>query len=100
MNKLRKIPLEPLITILQELYDSGADYIDISGENNVKGEEKKDIIKISIKPEYLMVIEEEDLTGDEDVYIDYTGANRDDVDIYTTKRDMTSLSYEDIDDLI
>ena len=53
MLKLRKIPLEPLIQILQDLYDSGADYIDISGEQNGEGESLKDIIQITVKPDYM-----------------------------------------------
>jgi hypothetical protein len=55
--KLRKIPLESLIEILQDLYESGADYIDISGKND---EKNRDIIHITIKEEYMFYNEEED----------------------------------------
>jgi hypothetical protein len=57
--KLRKIPLESLIEILQDLYESGADYIDISGKN---AEKNRDIIHITIKEEYMFYNEEEDVT--------------------------------------
>ena len=57
--KIRKIPLESLIEILQDLYESGADYIDISGKND---EKNRDIIHITIKEEYMFYNEEEDAT--------------------------------------
>ena len=107
--KLRKIPLGPLLEILQDLFDNGADFIDISGENNEEGEEKKDIIKITIKPEYLMVAEEEDdddeedyeMNENEEIHMDYTDAFKEDVDIYTKKeQNKRSLSDEDLNDLI
>ena len=50
---LRKIPLGPFIEILQSLYEEGADFIDLSGESNDVGENLKDSIKITVKPEYL-----------------------------------------------
>lgn len=59
--KLRKIPLESLLEILQQLYEDGADYIDISGEVNKDGSIERDVIKITVKPEYLMDDYEEDI---------------------------------------
>jgi len=68
--KLRKIPLQPLIEILQDLWEGGADFIDISGEQNEEGEDLKDRIQITVKPEYVLNDddEEEDNTplSDED----------------------------------
>jgi hypothetical protein len=68
--KLRKIPLEPLMQILQDLWEGGADFIDISGEQNEEGEDLKDRIQITVKPEYVLNDddEEEDNTplSDED----------------------------------
>ena len=52
MGPLRKIPLEMLIQILEDLYNGGADYVDISGETDIEGL-PKDTIKISVKPEYM-----------------------------------------------
>lgn len=44
--KILKIPLENFIEILNALYESGADYIDM--------EYKEDVINITVPPEYLM----------------------------------------------
>lgn len=52
MDQLRKIPLETLIHILQEIYDGGADYIDISGDMDDDGS-LRDTLKITVKPEYI-----------------------------------------------
>jgi hypothetical protein len=101
--KLRKIPLEPLLQILTDLFDSGADFIDISGENNAEGDELRDIIKITIKPEYMMdkddMIEEieMDYSGDYDEY-DNNITNNTHTQIHI--EDKRSLSDEDIDNLI
>ncbi len=49
MVELRKIPLEGFIEVLQDIFDKGADYIDIVGTPN----EDQDVISIVIKPEYM-----------------------------------------------
>lgn len=69
-----------LLQILQELYDGGADYVDISGETDAEGE-LRDTIKFTIKPEYLSELDEEEI---EDIIME---------------RDIP-LSDEDINDLI
>ena len=97
MLKLRKIPLEPLIQILQDLYDSGADYIDLSGEQNKEEDELKDIIQITVKPEYMTHTDNEDDDDDDieqEVELDFS----DDDDIPST--DRKSLSDDDINELI
>lgn len=91
MLKLRKIPLEPLIQILQDLYDSGADYIDLSGEQNDNGDTPKDIIQITVKPEYIIDNEESDEA--QDVELDFTEDNSPIVE-------KKSLSEDDLNDLI
>jgi hypothetical protein len=53
MLQLRKIPLQPLIEILQDLWDSGADFIDLAGEQGKEGAPLKDTIQITVKPEYM-----------------------------------------------
>lgn len=70
-----------LIQILQDLYDGGADYVDISGDNDVDGS-PRDTIKITVKPEYMSDVNE-DNEDNEDQEIKLTG-----------------LSDEDINDLI
>jgi hypothetical protein len=67
-----------LIQILQELYDGGADYVDISGDNDVDGN-PRDTIKLTVKPEYLSDFDDDN----EDQEIKLSG-----------------LSDEDINDLI
>ena len=58
IQPLRKIPLEMLIQILQELYDGGADYVDISWDTDKDGA-PRDTIKLTVKPEYLSEFDEE-----------------------------------------
>ena len=94
MLTLHKIPLSEFIGLLTDLYDSGADFVDISGENSVDGEQLKDTIKITIKLEYLSDYNEDDvLELEQEIKMDYSGD--DDVDPSTT-----GLSEEDINDLI
>jgi hypothetical protein len=80
MTKIQKIPLQDFITILQDLYEEGVNFIDISGgDANPDSDQIKDMIKITVKPEYM----EEDDDDDEDY---------DDED--------NTLSEKDINDLI
>jgi hypothetical protein len=82
MKIIRKIPLEGLIQILQDLFETGADYIDISGEQHDKEEGIVDVIKITVKPEYMS-----DDENDIEIEIDMEG-------------ERPSLSEDDINDLI
>lgn len=91
MEPLRKIPLEMLLQILQELYDGGADYVDISGDNNVDGV-PRDTIKFTVKPEYLSDFDEEDvLSLEQELELDWTEEDN---------NPPLSLSDDDINDLI
>jgi hypothetical protein len=95
MDTLRKIPLEMLIQILQDLFESGADYVDISGDSSKEGEPLRDSIKITIKPEYLSDYKEGDedtLMVEEEIEIDFFEDINDD--------EPKPLSEEDINDLI
>ena len=93
MLRLRKIPLYPLIEILQDLYDDGADFIDLSGEQNDEGDTPKDIIQITVKPEYVLHEDDDDDEDDvtQEIELDYS-----DDDVPERK----SLSEDDINDLI
>jgi hypothetical protein len=82
MEPLRKIPLEGLIQILTNLFEEGADFIDISGEQDNREEGPIDIIKITVKPEYM--------SDDSEVEIE--------VDIQEER--SNSLSEDDINELI
>lgn len=77
------------IQILQELYDGGADFVDISGETNDDSDALKDTVKLTVKPEYLSDYNEDDTVElQQEIEIDYSNT------------DESSLSDEDIDDLI
>ena len=95
MLKLRKIPLQPLIEILQDLYENGADFIDLSGEQKDENGSIKDLIQITIKPEYMLHDERNDDDDEESEEIELDYSNDDIQD--TTSR---SLSDDDINDLI
>ena len=82
MDSLRKIPLEGLIQILTNLYEEGADFIDISGIQDNREEGSIDVIKITVKPEYM--------SDDNDLQIE--------VDMEGEK--PNSLSEDDINELI
>lgn len=93
MLKLRKIPLQALIEILQDLYENGADYIDLSGEQKDENGSVKDLIQITIKPEYMLHDERDDDEDDDEIEMDYSNDDTPD----TNKK---SLSDDDINDLI
>ena len=76
-----------LIQILQELYDGGADYVDISGDTDVDGV-PRDTIKITVKPEYLSDFDEESgVSLEQELDLDWT-----------EEEDRSGLSDEDIND--
>jgi hypothetical protein len=82
MNSLRKIPLEGLIQILTDLFEEGADYIDISGQQDDREGGAIDVIKITVKPEYMS--DDNEL----EIEVDMEGER------------PASLSEEDLNDLI
>lgn len=91
---LRKIPLESFIEILQQLFEEGADYVDINGEENMNN---KDVIKITVRPEYFADTEEYDNNANEQetqLETDYYYEDEHD------NIDSTPLSDKDINDLI
>tara|TARA_R110002072_G_scaffold261233_1_gene419830 strand:+ start:173 stop:448 length:276 start_codon:yes stop_codon:yes gene_type:complete len=83
---MRKVSLISLIDLLKQIYDDGADYIDIEGEQT-DGEE--DMLKITVRPEYFTEIE----------------SNEDDPDYVVTEMDYEEeinpiKEDDDINDLI
>ena len=91
MEALRKIPLEMLIQILEDLYNGGADYIDISGDTDVNGV-PKDTIKITVKPEYMSDFNEEnDVNLEHELELEWEEEDED---------GESGLSEEDINNLI
>jgi hypothetical protein len=88
---LRKIPLGPFIDILTDLFENGADFIDLSGDEDNGTEAPRDTLKITVKPEYLSpdIDEEEVVDHGMDFLIDNN-----------TDTTPTSLSDDNIEDLI
>jgi hypothetical protein len=93
---LRKIPLGPFIEILTDLFENGADFIDLSGIENSEGETPRDSIKITVKPEYLS--EEND--DDEDDDLQEINGGVDFLIDDENKTPNSPLSEDDIQDLI
>lgn len=54
---IKKIPLKDFISILIELYDGGADFVDFTG----KPEGEEDIIQLSVLQEYMSKEEDDDI---------------------------------------
>jgi hypothetical protein len=93
MEPLRKIPLEMLLNILQDLYDGGADYVDISGDTDVDGI-SRDTIKLTVKPEYLSEFDEESVLNlEHELELEWSEEE-------DNNAPSSSLSDEDINDLI
>jgi len=94
MLKLRKIPLGPFIEMLQDLWENGADFIDLSGEQSEDNSPTlRDMIQITVKPEYLSNEEEDVIELIQEVELDYSND-----DIPSTIR--KTLSDDDINELI
>jgi hypothetical protein len=50
MFRIDKIPVESLISLLMELYENGADYVDMSSDNSVPGQDR---LIIQTRDEYM-----------------------------------------------
>jgi len=48
--RLNKIPITTLLQILSQLFEEGADYIDIEGKPEKDSE--SDVLKVTVRPEY------------------------------------------------
>jgi hypothetical protein len=77
MNTLRKIPLEGLIQILTNLFEDGADFIDISGQQDDREGGAIDVIKITVKPEYMS--DEDELEIEVEIEEDKPTLSEDDI---------------------
>ena len=80
---LKKIDLDTLLKVLVGLYNSGVDYVDLSGENH----EEQDIIKVTVREGYFQQEKEDD---------DYEQYEEEDIII----KPNTKLSDEDLNQLI
>lgn len=50
-----------LLEILNELYEDGVDYVDISGTSSNDLEYPQDLIKITVRPDYIAKDDTEDI---------------------------------------
>ena len=50
-----------LLEILNELYEDGVDYVDISGTSSNDLEYPQDLIKITVRPDYISQDDTEDI---------------------------------------
>ena len=93
---LRKIPLGPFIEILTDLFENGADFIDLSGNEDNGTEAPRDTLKITVKPEYLSpdINDEEEEEDVVDHGMDFLIDNTNDTP------PPSPLSDDDIKDLI
>lgn len=78
---LKKIDLDTLLQVLVGLYNSGVDYVDISGINN----EEQDVIKVTVRDDYF-----------QDPSAEYT----DDIEEEPRLNTNAKLSDEDLNQLI
>lgn len=93
--ELRKIPLGSFIEILQGLYEEGVNFIDLSSSVNNDGESVRDSVKITVKPEYLEEVEDEQEIDEEDLQ----ELNRE-IKLEVDEDESSSLSEDDINELI
>ena len=82
---LKKIELNTLIQVLVGLYNSGVDYVDLSGIN----QEEQDVIKVTVREGYYQEEIEEERP-------DYEQYEQEDIII----KPNTKLSDEDLNQLI
>ena len=78
---IRKVPLNKLLTLLNDLYANGADYVDIHGEKDLQNAQDK--ITVSVPISYMS----EDIN-------DYKGVDKMEED------DNSKLTEDEIDDLL
>lgn len=89
--KLTKIPLEEFLTVLTKLFEDGVDYIDIQGEQSIdENGALKDIVKISIRPDYMSIVDPDEEEDDEE--------EEDDIKLLSSPK-IDVITETDFDDL-
>jgi hypothetical protein len=88
---LNKIPLKVLLDALEQLYEMGADYIDIIGVNNIE----QDTIALAVKQEYMCPEYEEWEEDGDDEY-----EEEDEEEKPPIKKINIKLSDEDLNQLL
>ena len=90
---LNKIPISSLIKVLQQIYEEGADYNDLQGEQTHG--DANDIIKVTVRPEYCI-----DEQGGLEPEHDETDPEYLSTEINEPKEDINPISDDEINDLI
>lgn len=88
---LRKIPIAILLNALQEIWESGVDYIDIVGKNGVE----QDTIGLKFREDYIMNMDEKE--NEEDDASTPSPLSESDIE---EKIKNIKLSDEDLEDLV
>ena len=91
--KLIKVPVTQLMQILHQLYEDGADFIDIEGQHRPNG--SNDVIKVTVRPEYYETDADDDSQEKTDSEFLVT-----EVPYEPPSDEINPLSEEDINDLI
>ena len=95
--RLNKVPIVSLIDVLSQLFQDGADFIDIEGERTDNDE--NDIIKVTVRPEYY-VDNNEEAKESADKELEYFFTEEEYKDVDSKDEETKPLSDEDINDLI
>ena len=95
--RLNKVPIVSLIDVLSQLFQDGADFIDIEGERTDTDE--NDIIKVTVRPEYY-IDNDEEATESADKELEYFFTEEEYKDVDSKDEETKPLSDEDINDLI
>jgi len=94
--KLIKVPVTQLMQILHELYEDGADFIDIEGQHRPNA--SSDVIKVTVRPEYYETnIDDDDNDSQEKTDSEFLLTE---VRYEPASDKISPLSEEDINDLI
>lgn len=92
--KLIKVPVTQLMQILHQLYEDGADFIDIEGQHRPNA--SNDVIKVTVRPEYYESADDNDDSQEKaDSEFLFT-----EVPYEPPGDEINPLSEEDINDLI
>lgn len=97
---LRKIPLYDLLKLMEHLYESGADFVDIIGVS--MGEDTQDEIMVAVKDEYMKDKQdsEEDDIEDDEGHAEIILPEEDDENLPAVKEIQARITEQDINDLL
>jgi len=97
---LRKIPLYDLLKLMEHLYESGADFVDIIGVS--MGEDTQDEIMVAVQDEYMKDKQdsEEDDKDHAEIILPEEDDDDDDENLPAVKEIQARITEQDINDLL